>query len=164
MRSEPPELARPLKRCFLLFGHLCRLFLGPGFRLGARWNRLAETVKTRKTREKTGDKMGEIRPKTCKGVGITCLLLSGRRGRCRGRSGFRGARSPPCMSSGLARTARRCRSCPARRPLDARCSGSDEIHGLQTCLQQNATFQVERDGSCGKSRKSIMAMILHVYQ
>ena len=32
----------------------CRLFLGPGFRLGARWNRLGETVKTRKKREKTG--------------------------------------------------------------------------------------------------------------
>ena len=26
----------------------CRLFLGPGFRLAARWNRLVETVKTRK--------------------------------------------------------------------------------------------------------------------
>ena len=34
----------------------CRLFLGPGFRLGARWNRLVETVKTRKKREKTGKK------------------------------------------------------------------------------------------------------------
>ena len=34
----------------------CRLFLGPGFRLGARWNRLGETVKTRKKREKTGKK------------------------------------------------------------------------------------------------------------
>ena len=54
MRSEHPELARPLKRCFLLFGHPCRLFLGPGFRLGARWNRLVKTVKTRKKREKTG--------------------------------------------------------------------------------------------------------------
>ena len=32
----------------------CRLFLGPGVRLGARWNRLVETVKTRKKREKTG--------------------------------------------------------------------------------------------------------------
>ena len=32
------------------------LFLGPGFRLGARWNRLVETVKTRKRREKTGTK------------------------------------------------------------------------------------------------------------
>ena len=31
-------------------------FLGPGFRLGARWNRLGETVKTRKKREKTGKK------------------------------------------------------------------------------------------------------------
>ena len=34
----------------------CRLFLGPGFRLAARWNRLGETVKTRKKREKTGKK------------------------------------------------------------------------------------------------------------
>eukprot|EP01045_Picozoa_sp_COSAG04_P036389 COSAG04_NODE_8833_length_926_cov_1.308343_1_plen_101_part_10 len=34
----------------------CRLFLGPGFRLGARWNRLGEAVKTRKKREKTGKK------------------------------------------------------------------------------------------------------------
>ena len=34
----------------------CRLFLGPGFRLGARWNRLIETVKTRKKREKTEKK------------------------------------------------------------------------------------------------------------
>ena len=33
-----------------------RLFLGPGFRLGARWNRLVKTVKTRKKREKTGKK------------------------------------------------------------------------------------------------------------
>ena len=30
--------------------------LGPGFRLGARWNRLGEAVKTRKKREKTGGK------------------------------------------------------------------------------------------------------------
>ena len=34
----------------------CRLFLGPGFRLGARWNRLGQAVKTRKKREKTGGK------------------------------------------------------------------------------------------------------------
>ena len=34
----------------------CRLFLGPGFRLGDRWNRLVETVKTRKKRGKTGKK------------------------------------------------------------------------------------------------------------
>ena len=34
----------------------CRLFLGPGFRLGARWNRAVETVKTRKKRGKTGEK------------------------------------------------------------------------------------------------------------
>ena len=31
-------------------------FLGPGFRLGARWNRLVKTVKTRKKREKTEQK------------------------------------------------------------------------------------------------------------
>ena len=33
-----------------------RLFLGPGFRLGARWTRLGEAVKTRKTREFPGKK------------------------------------------------------------------------------------------------------------
>ena len=32
------------------------LFLGPGLRLAARWNRLVETVKTRKKRGKTGEK------------------------------------------------------------------------------------------------------------
>ena len=31
-------------------------FRGPGFRLGARWNRLVETVKTRKKREFSGKK------------------------------------------------------------------------------------------------------------
>ena len=36
------------------FSLLGQLFLGPGFRLGARWNRLVETVKTRKKRGKTG--------------------------------------------------------------------------------------------------------------
>ena len=75
MRSEHPELARPPKRCFLLFesrhGHPCRLFLGPGFRLAARWNRLGEPVKTRKKTRKNGEKMGKIRPKKCEGVGIT---------------------------------------------------------------------------------------------
>ena len=76
MRSEHPELARPPKRCFLLFGHPCRLFLGPGFRLVARWNRLGEAVKTRKKREKNGEKMGEIRSKRCEGVGITWFILS----------------------------------------------------------------------------------------
>ena len=35
---------------------LAPLFLGPGFRLGARWNRLVEAVKTRKKRQKTGEK------------------------------------------------------------------------------------------------------------
>ena len=36
-------------------GVSCRLFLGPGFRLGACWNRLVETVKTRKKRKKRGE-------------------------------------------------------------------------------------------------------------
>eukprot|EP01045_Picozoa_sp_COSAG04_P016478 COSAG04_NODE_1379_length_7006_cov_71.155350_1_plen_124_part_10 len=31
------------------------LFLAPGLRLGARWNRLGQAVKTRKKREKTGN-------------------------------------------------------------------------------------------------------------
>ena len=31
-------------------------FLGPGFRLGARWDRVGEAVKTHKKREKTGKK------------------------------------------------------------------------------------------------------------
>ena len=51
-----PGVSWPPKRCFLLFGHLCRLFLGPGFRLAARWNRLVKTGKTREKRGKTGEK------------------------------------------------------------------------------------------------------------
>eukprot|EP01045_Picozoa_sp_COSAG04_P031996 COSAG04_NODE_6123_length_1403_cov_2.138037_1_plen_147_part_10 len=34
----------------------CRLFLGPGFQLGAPWNRLGQAVKTRKNREFSGKK------------------------------------------------------------------------------------------------------------
>ena len=59
----------------------CRLFLGPGFRLGARWNRLVETVKTRKKTGKNGGKMGEIRPKTCEGRELTKDQLAGGDGR-----------------------------------------------------------------------------------
>ena len=40
-------------------------FLGPGFRLADRWNRLVETVKTRKKTRKNGGKMGEIQPEKC---------------------------------------------------------------------------------------------------
>ena len=47
------------------------LFLGPGFRFWARWNRLGEAVKTRKKRGKNGAKMGEMWSKRCEGVGIT---------------------------------------------------------------------------------------------
>ena len=49
----------------------CRPFLGPGFRLGARWNGLGETVKTHKKREKTGKKWARLRPKTCEGRELT---------------------------------------------------------------------------------------------
>ena len=43
----------------------------PLLRLGARWNRLVKTVKTRKKREKNGEKMGEIQPKRCEGRELT---------------------------------------------------------------------------------------------
>ena len=41
------------------------LSLGPGFRLGARWNRLDETVKNAQNTGKNGGEMGEIWPKKC---------------------------------------------------------------------------------------------------
>ena len=50
-------------------------FLGPGFRLGARWNRLGQAVKTRKKREKTGQKWARygLRSVNKEGTGgITC--------------------------------------------------------------------------------------------
>ena len=53
----------------------CRLYLGPGFRLGARWSLLGETVKTRKKREKTGKKWARygLRSVNKEGTGgITC--------------------------------------------------------------------------------------------
>ena len=71
MRSEHPELARPPKRCFLLFGHLCRLFSSPWV---LAWGSLEPSRRGGKNAQKTGkngEKMGEIRPKKCEGVGIT---------------------------------------------------------------------------------------------
>ena len=53
------------------------LSLGPGFRLGARWNRLGEPVKTRKKRGENGGKMGEIRSKKCEGRELTKDQLEG---------------------------------------------------------------------------------------
>ena len=56
-------------------------FLGPGFRLGARWNRLVETVKMRKKREKTGNKWARygLRSVNKKGEeGCTCATSSAR--------------------------------------------------------------------------------------
>ena len=63
----PPRVVPPLRRVLAALNHLRakimhhhlrgrRLFLGPGFRLAACWNRLGETVKTRKKRGKTGKK------------------------------------------------------------------------------------------------------------
>ena len=46
--SFPLHLGRRTKGGVLPSWFPCRLFLGPGFRLGARWNRLGEAVKTRK--------------------------------------------------------------------------------------------------------------------
>ena len=69
MRSQHPELARPLKRCFLLIERLCRLLLGPGLRLGARWNRLVETAKTHKKRGKAGKKWARYGRKRVKEPG-----------------------------------------------------------------------------------------------
>ena len=54
----------------------CRLFLGPGFRLGARWNRLVETVKTRKKREKTGKKWARYGLKRVKESGSPGSIFS----------------------------------------------------------------------------------------
>ena len=77
MRSEHPELARPEKRHFLLIERLCRLFLVPGFWLATRWNRLVETVKTRKKREKIGEKMGEIRSRCAAFLTMAATLQGG---------------------------------------------------------------------------------------
>ena len=68
LQAKAAEAKRVQKRStylLRLFGRPCRLFLGPGFRLAARWNRLGETMKTRKKREKNGEEMGEIWPKKC---------------------------------------------------------------------------------------------------
>ena len=53
-----------------------RLFLGPGFQLGARWNRLSETVKTRKKRENTGKKWARYGLKRAKESGSPGWKLS----------------------------------------------------------------------------------------
>ena len=58
----------------------CRLFLGPGVRLAARWNRLVEPVKTRKKRGKTGKKWARY---GLKGVAT--------------QAAFRGLRSRSCL-------------------------------------------------------------------
>eukprot|EP01045_Picozoa_sp_COSAG04_P037071 COSAG04_NODE_9301_length_876_cov_1.391248_1_plen_83_part_00 len=54
--TKKPEPEEPANQVILPSWPWRPLFLGPGFRLGARWNRLGETVKTRKKREKMGKK------------------------------------------------------------------------------------------------------------
>ena len=56
-------------RKWRLFGRPCRRFLGPGFRFGACWNRLGETVRTRKKRGKMGEKWARYGPKRVKESG-----------------------------------------------------------------------------------------------
>ena len=61
-------------------------FLGPGFRLGARWNRLVETVKTRKRRGKTGKKWARYGLRSVnkeRTVGITCRVADDGHGHVR---------------------------------------------------------------------------------
>ena len=83
----------------------CRLFLGPGFRLAARWNRLGETVKTRKKRGKTGKKWARYGLKRVKESGSPPPASAApRRFRC--AASTRGRRPPPPRSGCPAATAR----------------------------------------------------------
>ena len=54
------------------------LSLGPGFRLGARWTRLVEPVKTRKRREKTGEEWARYGLKRVKESGSPGGLEQGK--------------------------------------------------------------------------------------
>ena len=52
-------------------------FLGPGLRLGARWNRLVETVNTRKKRANTGGKWARYGLRSVAGRELTKDQLAG---------------------------------------------------------------------------------------
>ena len=56
-------------------------FLDPGFRIGARWNRLGEAVKTRKKREKTEQKWARygLRSVNKERMGRSATLGAGKR-------------------------------------------------------------------------------------
>ena len=56
-------------------------FLGPRFRLAARWNRVVEAVKTRKKREKTGEKWARygLRSVNKERMGRSATLGAGKR-------------------------------------------------------------------------------------
>ena len=74
-------------------------FLGPGFRLGARRNRLGEAVKTHKKREKTGKKWARY--------GLRSVNKEGRGGitwRSGGGGGERLGLLPPSSSEAAARS------------------------------------------------------------
>ena len=75
----------------------CRLFLGPGFRLGACCNRLVKTVKTRKKRGKTGKKWARYGLKRVN----------------KGQEGSTGADPARCFGHKLTRTllSARCKNC-----------------------------------------------------
>ena len=106
------------------------LSLGPGFRLGARWNRLVKTVKTRKRRGETGEKWARYGLKRAKESGSPggCSPSSPRpRPPCGSPASSRAAGTPVCRR----RTARPrlcSSSCPgtsgACRGVSCRCIGT----------------------------------------
>ena len=67
MRSEHPELARPAKRCLGALDTVSWPWIPV---LGSLEPPRRDGENAQKT-GKNGEKMGEIRPKTCEGVGIT---------------------------------------------------------------------------------------------
>ena len=69
MRSEHPELARPLKRCLGALDTVSWPWIPV---LGSLESPCRDGENAQKT-GKNGGKMGEIRPKTCEGVGITWI-------------------------------------------------------------------------------------------
>ena len=70
MRSEHPELAGPLKRCLGALDAVSWPWIPV---LGSLEPPRRDGENAQKT-GKNGEQMGEIRSKTCKGVGITCEL------------------------------------------------------------------------------------------
>ena len=91
MRSEHPELARPLKRCLGALHAVSWPWIPV---LGSLEPPRRDGENAQKT-GKNGGKMGEIRPKTCEGVGITCYCCcSGSRARLARATNQRRRRRP----------------------------------------------------------------------